>query len=189
MTQLMKKHCPKCKLTKPVEDFPKDKSRKGGLYTYCKSCNVANVKHNVSKNPERKKKYDADYYRSNTKRIIARAGEWAKNNSVRRLVIARRWENSHREYSRAKTNNRRARIRWNGGAIKEREWLALCEHYGNKCLCCGTADMKLELDHIVPVSKGGKHVINNAQPLCRTCNARKGDKTIDYRRMENGVQS
>ena len=40
---------------------------------------------------------------------------------------------------------------------------------------------KLTVDHIVPVSLGGKNTIDNLQPLCLTCNSKKHNKIIDYR--------
>lgn len=40
----------------------------------------------------------------------------------------------------------------------------------------GTCDPKApELDHIVPISKGGEHSYRNTQCLCRSCNAAKSD--------------
>lgn len=51
---------------------------------------------------------------------------------------------------------------------------------GNKCLCCGRTD-KLERDRIVPRMLDGNYAIDNIQPLCRSCNARKQTKIIDYR--------
>ena len=36
------KHCSKCKQTKPLDMFPKDKKAKDGLYGYCKICNKEN---------------------------------------------------------------------------------------------------------------------------------------------------
>lgn len=35
-----------------------------------------------------------------------------------------------------------------------------------------------ELDHIVPLSKGGDHTYQNVQLLCRACNSKKGANTI-----------
>ena len=46
------------------------------------------------------------------------------------------------------------------------------------CLCGRSADngIELEVDHIVPISKGGNTVYNNLQTLCRDCNRGKGTK-------------
>lgn len=35
---------------------------------------------------------------------------------------------------------------------------------------------KMELDHIIPLSKQGAHKYYNVQTLCRTCNLEKSDK-------------
>lgn len=46
------------------------------------------------------------------------------------------------------------------------------------CICGATANdgVKLEVDHIVPVSKGGKSTYDNLQTLCERCNRGKRDK-------------
>ena len=43
------------------------------------------------------------------------------------------------------------------------------------CQICGSQEF-LELDHIIPVSKGGKDEEENYQTLCKKCNVRKKDK-------------
>ena len=78
--------------------------------------------------------------------------------------------------------NRMYRTRYTaGGSYTLEEWKALLNFCGNKCLCCGRGDVELHADHIIPVAKGGTSNIDNIQPLCASCNSRKGAKTIDYR--------
>ena len=48
---------------------------------------------------------------------------------------------------------------------------------GEPCQWCGTHE-DLSIDHIIPVSKGGGHTLDNLQPLCRSCNSSKGRKTV-----------
>ena len=43
------------------------------------------------------------------------------------------------------------------------------------CQNCGSQEF-LELDHIIPLSKGGKEKEDNYQTLCKKCNVRKKDK-------------
>ena len=48
---------------------------------------------------------------------------------------------------------------------------------GGRCRKCSRA-IKLEMDHIVPVSKGGKTEESNLQTLCRRCNRTKSRKLV-----------
>ena len=48
---------------------------------------------------------------------------------------------------------------------------------GFKCVLCGATQadgVKLHVDHIFPVSKGGKTVMSNLRTLCERCNLGKG---------------
>ena len=48
-----------------------------------------------------------------------------------------------------------------------------------QCQICGSSaqdGVKLHVDHIVPVSKGGKTILSNLRTLCDRCNMGKSDK-------------
>lgn len=50
---------------------------------------------------------------------------------------------------------------------------------GFRCVRCGRGredGVKLHVDHIKPVSRGGKSVMDNLQTLCEDCNCGKGNK-------------
>lgn len=47
------------------------------------------------------------------------------------------------------------------------------DHY--RCVKCGRKTADLEIDHIIPIAKGGKTEFNNLQTLCHSCNVKKGD--------------
>lgn len=43
----------------------------------------------------------------------------------------------------------------------------------NRCKYCGST-RNLEIDHIIPIAKGGKSISDNLQVLCHRCNKKKG---------------
>ena len=62
---------------------------------------------------------------------------------------------------------------------------AVYERDGNKCCKCG-ATRNLEVDHIIPIAKGGKSTFDNLQTLCHRCNVEKGSK-IEYSAVKHLV--
>jgi len=100
----------------------------------------------------------------------------------KRKAKNRAWFATHPDEKASYAHKRRALKRGNGGSYTAPEWQALCEKYGNQCIGPGPHDGPLEADHVIPVGQpGGTSYITNIQPLCRRCNRRKHNKTIDYR--------
>ena len=61
------------------------------------------------------------------------------------------------------------------------DWLKKLDSTNGICPGCNNfvGKEKLELDHIIPISKAQKgfnYTINDIQPLCKSCNSSKGDK-------------
>jgi 5-methylcytosine-specific restriction endonuclease McrA len=52
------------------------------------------------------------------------------------------------------------------------QWAALVEAWGG-CAYCGIADVPLQKDCMLPISRGGRYTLANVVPACRSCNASK----------------
>jgi 5-methylcytosine-specific restriction endonuclease McrA len=53
------------------------------------------------------------------------------------------------------------------------------EKWGRRCAYCGTTDMPLQVEHIVPKSRGGTNRVSNLAIACEACNTAKGTQTAD----------
>ncbi len=66
------------------------------------------------------------------------------------------------------------------GSHTKQEWHEM-KLYFRCCVRCGTKNLNLVKDHIVPVYQGGSDSIKNLQPLCVKCNSSKGPNNTDLR--------
>lgn len=64
------------------------------------------------------------------------------------------------------------------GKVTNKLRFYIYERDGYRCRKCGSEN-NLEIDHIIPISKGGKSTPNNLQTLCHKCNYEKGS-AIEY---------
>ena len=55
----------------------------------------------------------------------------------------------------------------------------LLEKWGRKCSYCGKTNIPLEVEHIVPKSRGGTDRMSNLTISCRKCNLEKGTQTAE----------
>jgi hypothetical protein len=53
----------------------------------------------------------------------------------------------------------------------------LLEKWGRQCAYCGTAGTQLEIEHLIPRSRGGSNRVSNLTLACHACNQRKGNQT------------
>jgi len=53
----------------------------------------------------------------------------------------------------------------------------LLEKWGRKCAYCGKKNIPLEVEHVIPKSRGGTDRVSNLTISCSKCNQKKGNQT------------
>lgn len=70
------------------------------------------------------------------------------------------------------------------GKVTNKMRFAIYNRDGNRCCNCGSR-YNLQIDHIYPISKGGKSTYNNLQTLCENCNKEKSN-SVNYNTLYAG---
>lgn len=194
------KACTKCGQIKPLSEYQKRRDSKDGHAHWCRACQSAYDQERKARKAERwRERYATDpEFREKCKARIRQI--YATNEEYRNTVRAsvKIWQRANQKRVAAGQRRRykayygvvdRQRKYWRRAVLQERgsfttaEWKALCRRFKNRCAWC-KQKKKLTVDHIVPLSKGGGNTIDNIQPLCYSCNSRKYNKTIDFRKGE-----
>lgn len=143
------------------------------------------------KDPERQRAYAREWLKRNRQKARDAVRRWSKahpeqRRAAKRLYYARHPERhkaamvayymSHPEVRRAKSNAYRARARQAAGHFTSAEWRGLVESHGGKCAYCLLV-APLEVDHRIPLKRGGTNWIANILPACGPCNRKKGQLT------------
>lgn len=149
MTHVQFKVCSSCNVRMPAtsEYFHKQKAGKYGYTSKCKSCKNAQIKDWTLRNPDKSR---------------AQKMRWKALNYDKYLQVKR-------------DDQRRRKYALKSGTINVTDWYNMLADYNHACAYCKSQE-DITQDHIIPLSKGGQNVIENIQPLCRTCNSRKRDK-------------
>lgn len=66
-------------------------------------------------------------------------------------------------------------VRVERGRVSNKMRFSIYERDSYRCVKCKRRTDDLEIDHIIPIAKGGKSEYNNLQTLCKRCNMNKSD--------------
>ena len=67
-------------------------------------------------------------------------------------------------------------LKYGGNITGEQIGRVLVEH-GFSCYYCGKQNAWTHVDHVIPISRGGKNDPRNIVPACNSCNVSKRDRT------------
>ncbi len=87
---------------------------------------------------------------------------------------AAKWRERHPDKALNIIHRRRCIVE--SGDVPAAEWAATLALYGHRCAYCRKGEVKLTIDHVLPLSKGGTHTPDNVVPACGSCNSAKGDR-------------
>jgi 5-methylcytosine-specific restriction endonuclease McrA len=187
LQMLGEKLCSKCGEIKPLDEFGSNKARPDGKTAYCKTCHVEKSSAWQKANRDKQNKVQRRWIENNYEKHLEYNREqnkrWNAANRGKANAMRALWKSLHLDQVNAWHQNRRARIKGNGGKITAQEWQELKKKYNYTCLCCKRREPEIKLvrDHVLPIASGGVNTIENIQPLCVSCNCKKSTKHIDYR--------
>ena len=152
------RRCSDCLEWKPESEFKKNKSRSTGVSSSCKPCDAV--------------RYDR-WRRKNMDRLRAYRTEWEARGGLKPKTCR----------AAAKSRMRAPGRNEHYSPAELRELIVAAN---GRCYYCGEPSDRMEVDHKVPLSRGGANDISNICLCCRTCNRRKARKTEDEFRQLAG---
>ena len=143
-------------------------------------------------NKERYQEYESQYHAANKEKDNARTRRWQADNKERNRENHWRYYAEHKDEYLAQARMRKAKID-EYDKIQQEEYDDIFNAQKGLCAYCGTLMLGegdshhpdyCTMDHIVPLSRDGKHEIGNILFACRSCNSSKHAKTIAEWRPE-----
>jgi 5-methylcytosine-specific restriction endonuclease McrA len=189
------KECTKCHRLLPLSEFYKDNRNKDNCRERCKECYSERAEEYYKKNKkkildhcneyreqnkEKEKRRHQIYYNENREQILERAREYRNNNPDKERKRHKRWRKQNPEKTRASWHRYKAKKLKAKGTHTHIERDLITRLQKGKCLSCGEKS-SLTIDHIIPLSRGGRNDLTNLQGLCKVCNSKKHTQSIDYR--------
>lgn len=193
----MTKRCPHCEEIKSRDEFHRHSKRADGLQSWCKVCfsereRTARVKARRTEIHERRWEEEPEYrkrvtrqrregfdrYRNSPRGKAKRREYWLSGAGKR---TGQRYRQSQKGKISMAVRHERRRATFEGDVSIE-EWSTILgmytDHRGTMCAYCYEIIENPTMDHINPISGGGRHEIENVVPACGSCNSSKGAKPL-----------
>ena len=163
------KTCTKCGEHKTLEEFHRHKGEPDGRQWHCKVCRNGYNRDNREKYSE----YQRSYVKANKEKKVAYHKAYYAATKEKRAEYQKAWRASNKE----KRRDAKRRHRANKACAVPQPWKK-SECPETLCYWCGVdlSTVKVELEHLMPISLGGEAKPYNEAPACRDCNRSKKDK-------------
>lgn len=166
--------CIKCDKTFDESNFYNDRSKPNGKKPRCKACDK------LSRDPEKRRKYEKEYWSDPERKEKKKAH--VKKSMIKNMEKHKRKRKEYLKTEAGINTQRKAgqvtRCKEKGAYIEHIDPLSLYHEQNGVCyMCLEQFDFKdMEMDHLIPISRGGKHEASNVKMCCKKCNLKKGVK-------------
>lgn len=167
--------CSKCGSIKPLWGFNRSAKKKFGISTYCKKCDTELSKIWLANNKDKRSGYRKEYYNLNKDKEISKMKLWSINNRDKHNAIKSKYKKSNPDKYAAIEAVRRARKLNQTDDLNQYDKLRIDTLYTVSDLL----GKDFQVDHIVPISKGGSHHPDNLQIVRKIDNLKKNNK-VNY---------
>jgi 5-methylcytosine-specific restriction endonuclease McrA len=174
---LTTKECTKCGEIKLLTEYPRNGTR---LKSYCKECDSERRKRQYYENHERELANKKRYYYENFDYFAEYGRKWRAENPERVVEYNKQYRETNRDKRRAANSLRKALKKGaDHKSIAEDVW-QMAEDQDWLCAYCESPLFgDFHVDHMVPLSKGGRHHWSNLAIACPGCNMNKRTKTAE----------
>lgn len=159
------KRCARCGIRAPLDEFAHISSRPNSRGSYCRGCR-------------------AEYMREYNARPLARAAlrkrqrQYTADNRAEISRLAKVRYVSDPIPKRLSAAKRRAIKKTATATVTREQWNEIVSSFNGCCAYCLEKCDALQMEHIVPLSRGGEHSAHNIVPSCQSCNDSKGSKSL-----------
>ena len=127
--------------------------------------------------------YNRQYRERNQEELRLKSQIYRDQHPERSKEYVQRWKAKNKPTIHISVIRQRAKALNAPGTFTKEDWLLVKARQNFTCLMCKKSepDIKLTVDHIVPMILGGANSIENIQGLCRPCNSKKHLQILDLR--------
>ena len=187
------KKCNKCETIKDYSDYYKKGKLADGSIRYeacCKLCRLEDDKAKYwSDGKVRKHREKATSREEYLERRRATYTEWREKNQAYNVERCKAWreanQDKRKEYNQANkhlilanTRARQVRLKVQTPPLSDKDRFLINALYFVARVLTDSCDEPYEVDHMIPVSKGGLHTFDNLQVLTRYENRKKATKIL-----------
>jgi HNH endonuclease len=199
------KKCCHCKEDQPLDCFQKNSAARDGLQHRCKKCTREAHLETYAKRYHLWKERAKLWKKSNRDKVN-KATRDRRNKDVQKARDENRiWRESNPYVVAMTAARKRAAQLGILSTLTAEEWRQVVEEANFLCHICGTSVCfeigslnRLSLDHVLPMSRGGKNVKENVAPAHNRCNKARSNMTMEefdiwlnqvsvFRGKENGI--